>query len=481
MATCGNSMFAYNATTGDMRWNRSGIGCAYDVSEPVVAGGIVYSTTYGNRTLALDAATGETVYDFEMPGCCKGTSPVPYNGRLYVADRYETGEVYAFAGPEWPRLLPGRTLVNESTDLTVLGEYRDEPIPNATLRVDGTTLTTDENGTASYTFDSGGTYDVLVSAPDSDRTDYVETRRTITVGVSGFAVTIDSTSTPSIEGETLQVNATVENTGTTQQTQTITLDAGALGTDSTTVTLAAGSSTDVTLSLGTGAGDAGTYTATVSSADDTATANVTVLSPAEFGVDIVETDTPAEGEQLNVTARIENVGDVSDTQTITLALDGVASDSTSVTLAGNSSTNVTLSADTGAGDAGSRPVTVSSADDAESANVTVLSPANFTLSIVETNTPVEGETLDVTARVENTGDVEDLEGLVVPGGDPAWLPGLAEGGVVERPAQSGAEQHPAVGEPVDGGEVPGELPGLTAGHGRDPGAQREFVGPGGDG
>jgi hypothetical protein len=71
-----------------------------------------------------------------MPGCCKGTAPVPYQGTLYVADRYATGEIYAFAGPEWPRVLPGRTLVNESTDLGVLGEYSDDPIADPRPRRD---------------------------------------------------------------------------------------------------------------------------------------------------------------------------------------------------------------------------------------------------------------------------------------------------------------------------------------------------------
>jgi len=372
MATCGDSMFAYNATTGDLRWNRSGIGCAYDVSEPVVAGGTVYSTTYGNRALALDRETGETVYAFEMPGCCKGTAPVPYDGRLYVADRYATGEVYAFAGPEWPRVLPDQALVNESTTLTVLGEYSDEPIANATLRVDGTTLTTDENGTATHTFESGGTYDVAVTVPDADRVDYAETRRTITVVGEGFGVTVDSTNAPVVEGETLTVNATVENTGTTQETRAVSLSIGGAVRDSVDVTLAAGESQSVTLSWTTADGDAGDYLATVESGENAASDPVSVLEPANFSVAIQGTNSPVrEGETLNVSANVTNTGDVQGTQTVTLSIDGTQRDSRTLTLGGSASRTVTLSWTPTSGDAGAYTATLASANDSASTAVTV--------------------------------------------------------------------------------------------------------------
>jgi subtilisin family serine protease len=209
--------------------------------------------------------------------------------------------------------------------------------------------------------------------------------------------------------ELLNVTAEVENTGDAGDTQTIDLSVGALGSDSTGVTLAGGASTNVTLGVGTAAGDAGEYTATVSSEDDSTTTNVTVLEPAELTVSIVETNTPVEGETLNVTARIKNTGDIEDTQTIDLDLGALGTDSTSVTLGGGASTNLTLSVGTGAGDAGEYTATVASSDDTASVNVSVLAQSGFQVNIIETNTPVEGEPLNVTATIENTGDIEDTQ------------------------------------------------------------------------
>ncbi len=94
---------------------------------------------------------------------------------------------------------------------------------------------------------------------------------------SNFSVTVTDTNAPLPEGESLLVNATVQNTGAIEGTQTVTLDAGELGTDSTTVTLNGSESTTETLSVATGAGDTGEYTATVSSENDSDEADVTVV------------------------------------------------------------------------------------------------------------------------------------------------------------------------------------------------------------
>jgi CARDB. len=170
------------------------------------------------------------------------------------------------------------------------------------------------------------------------------------------------------------------------------------------VTLGGGASTNVTLSVGTGPDDAGEYTATVSSADDSASASVTVLAPADFAVSIAETTTPVEGEQLNITAEITNTGDVETTQTIELSAGALGTDSTNVTLGGGTATNVTLGVVTGSGDAGEYTATVSSADDADTENVTVLAPANFAVSDLRAPTEAApGALINVNATVNNTG------------------------------------------------------------------------------
>jgi PGF-CTERM protein len=186
-------------------------------------------------------------------------------------------------------------------------------------------------------------------------------------------VSILETNIP-IEGETLNVTASVENTGNVADTQTIDLNVGPLGTDSTSVTLAGGSSTNLTLSVGTGAGDAGAYTVTVASADDSASANVTVLTPANFSVTIDSTNSPVrEGETLNVTATITNDGDVQGTQRIELSVNGTVVDSASLALGSGSSRTIDLSWTPASGQAGSYTATLASANDSASVVVTIQS------------------------------------------------------------------------------------------------------------
>jgi len=232
---------------------------------------------------------------------------------------------------------------------------------------------------------------------------------------ANFAVTIDSTNSPVGEGDTLSVDATVENTGDESDTQTVTLDVSGLGQDSSSETLSAGESTTVTLSVGTSSGDAGDYTATVSSDDDSDSTGVTVEGPASFAVTIDSTNAPVtEGETLSVDAQVENTGDESDTQTITLDVPGLGQDSTSETLSGGALTTVTLSVSTSSGDAGDYTVTVASEDDSDSTGVTVQEPANFVVTIDGTNSPVvEGETLSIDATVENTGGVGDMQSVTL--------------------------------------------------------------------
>lgn len=96
-----------------------------------------------------------------------------------------------------------------------------------------------------------------------------------------FDVTIDGTNAPVEEDSTLQVNATIANTGVNSGTQTIALDIDGTQEDKvTSVALNGGETTTETLEWATSSGDAGTHAANVSSDDDFATQN------AEVKVDI---------------------------------------------------------------------------------------------------------------------------------------------------------------------------------------------------
>jgi hypothetical protein len=99
-----------------------------------------------------------------------------------------------------------------------------------------------------------------------------------------FTISIDDTNSPVQEGNVLRVNATIANAGVDSDTQTIALDVDGTQEDSTSVTLDGDETTTKTLEWSTNSGDAGDYTATVSSGDDSATGNVEVAAtlPPEF-------------------------------------------------------------------------------------------------------------------------------------------------------------------------------------------------------
>ena len=83
-----------------------------------------------------------------------------------------------------------------------------------------------------------------------------------------FEVEIAETNSPVNEGEDLNVDATIENTGELEGDQVITLETNDTQRDSTSVNLNPGDQTTETLTWNTEDGDAGDYTAGVSSDDD---------------------------------------------------------------------------------------------------------------------------------------------------------------------------------------------------------------------
>jgi hypothetical protein len=270
------------------------------------------------------------------------------------------------------------------------------------------------------TVDGSGSYD----SPSSSGTETVTAAynsvsadATVTVQApANFAVTI--TNAPDVvEGDDLSVEAFIENTGDVQDTQTITLDAGSLGTDSTSLTLGGGSSQTVTLSVGTSSGDAGSYNPTMSSDDASDSTSVSVNEPADFGVQITNAPDVVEGEDMSVEAYITNNGGVSDTQTITMS-SNLGSDSQQITLGSGNSQFVTLSVGTGSGDAGSYNPTMSSEDDSASASVQVKEPADFSLSFSSLpGTITQGQNLDVSVQVSNNGDASGSTDVTVNPGD----------------------------------------------------------------
>ncbi|ACV12430.1 hypothetical protein Huta_2263 [Halorhabdus utahensis DSM 12940] len=282
------------------------------------------------------------------------------------------------------------------------------------VSVGGGNSTTKTLSVSTSTGDAGSpTATVSVSGDDS-----ASTSQTVKINEQpNFGVSIDSTNDPITEGDDLQVTATVSNSGDLQGDGTLELSVPNVGTTSTNVSVGGGNSTTKTLSVSTSTGDAGSPTATVSvSGDDSASTSQTVKinEQPNFGVSIDSTNDPiTEGDDLQVTATVSNSGDLQGDGTLELSVPNVGTTSTNVSVGGGNSTTKTLSVSTSTGDAGSPTATVSvSGDDSASTSQTVKineqpDGANFGVSIDSTNDPItEGDDLQVTATVSNSGDLQ---------------------------------------------------------------------------
>jgi hypothetical protein len=115
---------------------------------------------------------------------------------------------------------------------------------------------------------------------------------------------------PVVEGEDLAVTVTVENVGDSAGTSTVSAAIDGVGDDSTTAQLGAGESTDVTLTLGTDIGDAGEYTLTAETPQDSATATAVLNLPTLPNQDAPPVDT--DGDDLYEDTDGDEVFDIFD-------------------------------------------------------------------------------------------------------------------------------------------------------------------------
>jgi hypothetical protein len=133
-----------------------------------------------------------------------------------------------------------------------------------------------------------------------------------------FDVSISSTNEPITEGETLTVDAVVENVGKSAGTQTVLLTVGGVERDTNTLTLDAGNETSATLQWATTSGDAGPYTARVESANDSSPAPVVIDQESSGGGGGTETATETVTETTtDTTTEMEDGTTTTDSTTTT--------------------------------------------------------------------------------------------------------------------------------------------------------------------
>ena len=236
-----------------------------------------------------------------------------------------------------------------------------------------------------------------------------------------FTVDIVDAPTTVQQGETIAVSFEVENTDDQAATQDIEFLVGgqqeAVLTDET---LEPGATLTDTFTYETDMNDTGDpLSLTVSTDDEQATTAVDVLGPANFQVELTDVpDSVSPGDQIAVDFTVENTGDEAATQDIAFLVDGQQEDLLpDEQLQPGDNVSDTFTYPTGAGDAGQTvSVAVSTDNDTASADVPILEPASFDVTL--TNVPAEvtaGEDLVVEYEVENTGgqtDTQDIEFLV---------------------------------------------------------------------
>jgi hypothetical protein len=214
---------------------------------------------------------------------------------------------------------------------------------------------------------------------------------------TNFAVSNLTLGSPTVlDGTTGTVSATVTNTGG-QGTQQVTLAVGTYS-DTQTVTLSGAQQQTVTFEIPTAGTtlEPGSYTPTVTTANDSASGSLTVQAPATFQIDTLApaNATVVDGETVNFSATVTNTGDVAGTQSVTLTVGGVVVDA-QTTLAGGQTQTVAFTVDTGQVGPGEYTPTVETANDSVAGALTVQREAVVSLRGPDEVFVGQNTTLDV--------------------------------------------------------------------------------------
>jgi hypothetical protein len=278
-------------------------------------------------------------------------------------------------------------------ELIAGGQVRD----NETLLLSaGETYSSSFNWATQSGDDSIGT----ISVSSNDETE----SQSVTIETdSVYNVNITSTNSPITVGETIDVTADINNTGSSGDTKTVELVAGGVVRDSKSVAVSSGSTITETFNWTTQSGDDNISLVTIQSEDDEDSSSVEINQKAFFDIVIEETNSPIfAGADFQADVTIQNTGGSQDQQTIELLVDSVVEDSVTRTLDGGVSTTETLSWSTSSTDLGTYNGVVQSNDDSESFTIEV-SDSGVSVTIDSTNSPVSvGETLSVDFTIENT-------------------------------------------------------------------------------
>ena len=227
-----------------------------------------------------------------------------------------------------------------------------------------------------------------------------------------FQVEIDSPEDTDefIEGDTIEVEYTVENQGQVGDVRDITFKVDGLEEETQSVGLEPGEdiSGEFTWQAESPFGERDLSI----EADNEDVVTISVLEDARFVVDLVspiEEDSFLEGDEVTIEYNVSNTGGIEDTQDIEFWVDDElveTEDDLELDSGGIHIDEFTWETDED--DSGERVLEISSEDDSDSVTISVLSETFFQVEITGWEVGVgEGEDINVDYMVENIGDVAD--------------------------------------------------------------------------
>ncbi|MFD1570788.1 CARDB domain-containing protein [Halorubrum laminariae] len=215
------------------------------------------------------------------------------------------------------------------------------------------------------------------------------------------------------QGDAVDVEATIENTGGVDAEKPVTFEFGGTTLGTTDLNLSDGEVTTETVTYTTTSADAGetieTSDVSVSTPDDEATESVDVRANAEFEADLTIDESAIAGDTVTAGVTVTNVGgNASNTTDVRLLADGqeVANTAGVELASGEQTTEQFELSPESAGELAVQGVTD---DDVAEATVDVGEPGELDLSVRSVTDPVTAdENVTVTVAAENVGD-GDLE------------------------------------------------------------------------
>jgi outer membrane protein assembly factor BamB len=316
------TLYAVDAATGVQQWAFTRPDSAVD-SSPTVADGTVYVGSVDSTLYAVDAATGNQQWRFTRPTGPVSSSPTVYEGTVYIGS--DDGTLYAVdaatGSQQWRFTQPSGRV--DSSPTVAGGTVYVGSWNNSLYALDAKT------GTLEWDFVTPSSK--LLSSPTVyDGSVYVGSRDSTLYAVDA--------ATGSQQWAFTQPDFHVDS-----------------------------SPTVVTNPQG---GDS------IGSRVRFETLGHHDVDPAFFEVRVEDISEQPAGGTLDVTVIVENTGNMPGTRTVSLVIDSLGRDSTTVSLDEGGSTAETLSVQTGNDDAGEYTATVDTGDSQTIATVTVTLPGS---------------------------------------------------------------------------------------------------------